>query len=84
MQQRTHGVEAQIYSGQLEKQGTGNGNRNLYKSCMPTQGSLIQDDLGLTVILFTNTARDNSGGTHGDRECNNHHSQILLLQVVNS
>ena len=66
MQQRTYGVEAQIYSGQLEKQGTGNGNRNLYESCMPTQGSLIQDDLGLTVILFMNTARDNLGGNHGD------------------
>ena len=84
MQQRTHGVEAQIYSGQLEKQGTGNGNRDLYESCMPTQGSLIQDDLGLTVILFTNTARDNWGWTHGDRESNNHHSQIVLRQVANS
>ena len=85
MQQKTHGVEAQIYSGQLEKQGTGNGNGNLYESCMPTQGSLIQDHLGLTVILFMNTARDNSGGTHGDQECNNHHShQIVLRQVANS
>ena len=66
MQQRTHGVEAQIYFGQLEEQGMGKGNRNLYESCMPTKCSLIQDNLGLTVIMFTNTARDNSGRTHGD------------------